>query len=144
VPSGTPDVPSRNEFSGPPNVNRTTLEIWVQPRPIRFNGTLCNVIQTPSRQRVFYFVSEHGDAIINGDQIYGTEAELPAAAVHDDDVPRKRSVSVSPVSSVKWPNGEILYKWDPALDNARKDIFLKATKVWTDRLPSIRFTLSND
>jgi len=89
-------------------------------------------------------VSEHGDAIINGDQIYGTEAELLAAAVHDDDVPRKRSVSVSPVSSLKWPNGEIFYKWDPALDNARKDTFLKAVKVWTDRLPSIKFTLSND
>lgn len=130
--------------------NFTTLDIAVFPRSPSINGSLCNITLSPEIRTVSYFVQDKW-AIIDGDVIFGTEADILAAAVtspavgpRDLDALARRSISVFPQDPLKWPGGKILYKWGPGLDQARKDVFLEAAKIWTDRLPFLKFIESTD
>jgi cysteine-rich repeat protein len=155
TPSGTPStrVVTRTASSSPTSVpsdlpyndipkNLTVLDIYDTPGSFRFNGSTCNVTQTPSVKRVAYFVS-NGYAVIDGDVIYGTEAQLLASAVTPNVPIRRdlhaRSFSLTPMSSSKWAGGKVYYYFNAALPAAQQQGFLDAAKVWTDRLPFLQF-----
>jgi hypothetical protein len=91
---------------------------------------------------VSYWVDDLGNAVINGDEVYGTEEEILAAAVGydegDDDIIR-RSISLTPVDSRRWPEGKVYYKFDPAITSAARNLFLDGAKAWKDRLPFLQF-----
>ncbi|KAH7141017.1 hypothetical protein EDB81DRAFT_858078 [Dactylonectria macrodidyma] len=131
-----------------PAVNFTTLDIYVYPRPLVVNGSSCVTSQTPYIQRVSYYVYE-GWAIVDGDVIFGREADILAVAVGENGtVPsrrdlQERSLSIQPMSADKWANGEVLYDWAPGLSDAAKTKFLDGAKMWTDRLPFLKFTLKS-
>ncbi|KAF2188066.1 zincin, partial [Zopfia rhizophila CBS 207.26] len=129
--------------------NFTTLDIAVYPNPLLLNGTLYNITQNPEIRTVSYYLVD-GWAIIDGDVIFGTEAEILAAAVSPPAVQKrdldefvKRSMSLKPMDSAKWPDGKIYYKWDSGLDKGRKDDFLEAAQIWMDRLPFLQFIEDN-
>jgi len=131
--------------------NFTTLNIAIYPNPLNLNGSLCNATQAPEIRTVSYFMLD-GWAITDGDIIFGTEADIQAASVSNtpvitrgEDVEdlTKRSMSIYPQSSAKWPGGNVYYKWAAGLDTARKNDFLAAAKLWTDRLPFLHFIEDN-
>lgn len=139
------------EPSAPPGFNPslptnfTTLDIAIYPRGFRLNTTLCNATQTPEIRTVSYHIVE-GWAIIDGDVIFGTEAEILAAAVPPSALmPRspnsltRRSMGLYPQSGGKWPSGVIYYKWGSGMDDIRKEAFLGGAKFWSDRLPFLHF-----
>jgi len=128
----------------PPNVTFNTLDIYVYPKPLSVNGSSCTLNTPPSIQRVSYFVYE-GWAIIDGDVIFGREADILALAVgRNGSAPSRRdleerSLSIQPMSASKWPNGEVIYDWAPGLSVAAQNKFLAGAKMWTDRLPFLKF-----
>lgn len=134
-------TPSAISFGGSQSSNYTVIDIWVQPEPDRINGILCNVTRAPYKRTVAYTVTPNGYAVIDGDIIFGTEAELLDAAVHPS--LKKRAISLTPTSSKKWLGGKVLYNYAPGLDPVIIDFFQEGVKVWTDRLPFLQFIYSN-
>jgi len=133
-----------------PGQNISTVEIQYQPPPIQINGSANYTITFPPvRERVTYFTV--GDlAIIDGDVIFGTEAELLAHVVRPgpskrgdvvDEAPlERRSLSLTRDDPRKWPGGVVQYQWESqTTKTARETSFLAAVKVWTDRLPFLKF-----
>jgi hypothetical protein len=136
-----------------PGQNLTTITIEYQPPTEIVNNTghPYNITYDPVRRRVSYFVM-HGLAIIDGDVIFGSEAELLEHRVPDDDsgevtkraedgtALQPRALSLGRESSLKWPNGRVEYNWESqATKDARVENWLAACKVWTDRLPFLSF-----
>ncbi len=126
----------------PQSANYTVIDIWVQPEQDRIDGVLCNSTRPPYKRTVAYTVTTHGNAVIDGDIIFGTEADLLNAAVHPSLV--KRAFSLTSTSAKKWPGGKVLYKYEPGLDSGHINYFQEGVKVWTDRLPFLKFEYSND
>jgi hypothetical protein len=133
TPSGTPAV------EVPLSANYTIIDIWVPGNGQRIDG--CNGTSGPYRRTVAYTVTAHGNAVIDGDIIFGTEADILNAAVHPS--LRKRAFSLTSSSSLKWPGGTVLYNYEPGLDAAHIDYFQEGVKQWTDRLPFLKFVYSN-
>ncbi|KAH7113930.1 hypothetical protein B0J13DRAFT_533708 [Dactylonectria estremocensis] len=121
-------------FVNPPR-NLTTIEIYVQPNPMSFNGSdNAFAVQV---QQVSYFVKD-GYAVIDGDVLFGTEADIEAAAV--DAQSSKRAASVFKLANGnKWPKGEIKYRWETTPNNKVRSDWEGAIKLWTDRLPFLKF-----
>ncbi|KAL5614624.1 uncharacterized protein BROUX77_000461 [Berkeleyomyces rouxiae] len=97
--------------------------------------------KTPSvaPRRVAYFDYE-GHVVINGDEIYGRRAHLDDAMVHPGK--KTRSISVQNDEYDLWDDGEIKYYWyDEASEQLRGKIFHEATRIWTSKLPWLRFTM---
>ncbi|KAF2676408.1 zincin [Lentithecium fluviatile CBS 122367] len=123
----------------------TTLEIHVAPNPLLTNDTTCLLgIECPegTTQTVSYFTSVNDKAIIHGDVIFGSEADILAAAVNNtDENVTKRAYSIWPWEfSRKWPLGMILYQYEDATTAAgRGPKFEAAIKRWTNMLPFLSF-----
>jgi cysteine-rich repeat protein len=122
----------------------TTLKIHIAPNPLLTNDTNClEDISCPegTTRTVSYFKS--GDqAVIDGDVIFGTEADLLAAAVNNTEGNAvKRAYSIFPwASSRKWPFGVIRYRYaDADTETTRGPKFEAAIKRWTNMLPSLQF-----
>jgi hypothetical protein len=142
-------TPSTTPNTGNSPKNFTTITIAIYPSRLSINGSQCNATSNPEIRTLSYY-AENGWAIVDGDIIFGTEAQIQAAAVSNTPVISRdledlttRSMSIFPQSSDKWPGGKIYYKWDAALDTARKNDFLAAAKLWTDRLPFLQFINSD-
>lgn len=152
-------IANATEFSFP-EMNLTTVTIEYHPPPIFVNGSHGSIAQAPVRERVSYF--KLGDlAIVDGDVIFGTEAELLAHVVPEATAgnpvpvrrdinspghhvrmppPARRALSLSRDDPRKWAGGAVKYYWESqATKDARQELFLKAAKVWTDRLPFLSF-----
>lgn len=120
--------------------NYTTLEIYAGPAGPQATQTESNCNTTAAyvaKKTVAYFVTEHGNAVIDGDIIFGTEAELLRAAVNPSI--HKRAFSLISSSPQKWPGGVVYYKWDVGLPETHKNYFLAGAAEWTNRLPFLRF-----
>lgn len=137
-------------FSLPGNSSRlTTVKISYTPRPLFINGTQQNYNLTlPQVTRNVAYTVEEGLAIIDGDIIFGTEAELLAVVVDPNISKRghnprrlpKRGITFTRDDTRKWPGGVIQYYWqDQASKDSREKDFLAAVKIWTDRLPFLKF-----
>ena len=120
--------------------NYTTLEIYAGPAGPQATQTagFCNATAPPATKKtVAYFVTDHGNAVIDGDIIFGTEAQLLAAAVNSSI--HKRAFSEISTSPKKWPGGVVYYKWDAGLPDTHKNYFLAGATEWTNRLPFLKF-----
>ncbi|CAM1511932.1 Fc.00g094450.m01.CDS01 [Cosmosporella sp. VM-42] len=124
-----------------------TIDIYVYPKPSSANASYCVNEPEPYIRTVSYYVLD-GWAIIDGDVIYGTEADILAAAVGGNGTSKRdlegRSISIPPTDGRKWPGGVLLYKWAGGVIPATQAKFLAAAKMWTDRLPFLEITLSSD
>ncbi|KAH8695837.1 hypothetical protein GQ44DRAFT_779706 [Phaeosphaeriaceae sp. PMI808] len=121
-----------------PVANYTVIDIWVPGT--RVIAGSCNTTLPAQRKTVAYRV-HNGYAIIDGDVIFGTEADIIAAAVHPS--LRKRAYSFVPNAAGRWPGGEVLYNYEAGLSAQHQAFFQAGVKVWTDRLPFLKFTYSN-
>ncbi|ORY18719.1 hypothetical protein BCR34DRAFT_595948 [Clohesyomyces aquaticus] len=135
-------------------LNLTTIEIQISPGIIYINssdGINCTI--PPVTQRVSYYV-EDGIAIIDGDVIFGTEADLLSHSTSnnqrrdDSRQHEKRSLSIFPWTANRWPGGVVTYKWESQAaangipknaKNTRLVDWTEAMKRWTDRLPFLKF-----
>ncbi|PVI00150.1 zincin [Periconia macrospinosa] len=118
----------------------STLEIYAAPAGPRATQTAgyCNATAPPATKRtVAYYVTDHGNAVVDGDIIFGTEAQLLAAAVRASK--DKRAFSEISSSPKKWPGGIVYYKWDTNLPATHKNYFLAGAAEWTNRLPFLQF-----
>jgi hypothetical protein len=141
-------IANATQFSFPEQ-NLTTITIEYQPAwSINASGHHFQNVSLPVvRERLTYFkVGEL--AVIDGDIIFGTEADLLRYVVPAGNGPSRRqapplarrSVSFSRDDVRKWPGGVVQYYWESqATKDARKDLFLQAVKIWTDRLPFLEF-----
>ncbi|KAL5604252.1 hypothetical protein BROUX41_002243 [Berkeleyomyces rouxiae] len=90
-------------------------------------------------RRVAYFDYE-GRIVINGDELYGSKADMDAAMVRPGQKPR--SISVQNNAHNLWDDGEIKYYWyDEASKLLRGDMFKEATRIWKAKLPWLKFTM---
>lgn len=131
-----------------PIKNLSSIDIQLPGPELRFNGTNATLTLPPVTQRLTYFV-EDGLAIVDGDVIFGTEDELLSYSISGnqrrgvqyDSGLAKRSLSIFPYSATnRWPGGVVTYKWDSqASKDARLEDWTAAMKLWTDRLPFLRF-----
>lgn len=120
--------------------NYTTLEIYAGPAGPQATQTagFYNATAPPATKKtVAYFVTDHGNAVVDGDIIFGTEAQLLAAAVNPSI--HKRAFSEISISPKKWPGGVVYYKWDAGLPDTHKNYFLAGATEWTNRLPFLKF-----
>ena len=93
-------------------------------------------------RKVAYWVNEQGQAIIDGDIIFGSEKDLL-----DKEIPpssasfaAKRSFSVLS-GTATWPNAEIIYKFDSAAtETTLSDTVNNAINRWTAVAPFLHFT----
>jgi hypothetical protein len=116
-----------------PTIDGTTVEVLRTP-PDGFGFA-------PVQQNITYFAYD-GLAIIEGDVIMGTVANIQgASAVRRGDV-NKRSFSIFPTDGTrKWPGAEVLYKYESqTAKELHEDTFKLAIKLWTDKLPWLKFT----
>ncbi|PVH93952.1 zincin [Periconia macrospinosa] len=120
--------------------NYTVLDIYVSGGQEQSNG--CNATASTYVRTVAYTVTPHGNAVIDGDIIVGTEADILNAAVHPS--LRKRSSSIVSNAPQKWPRGVVLYNYQAGLDKKHIDYFQEGVKQWTDRLPFLKFEYSTD
>lgn len=133
------------------NATFNTVEIEYIPSYFYLSHSETNATLAPVRERISYFVRD-GLAIIEGDVIVGTEADVLASRVDaDEDAEgvgsersRKRSLSIFPGAPLgnprKWPNGRFEYKWSTAAAKTKRGPgFEAAVKLWTDRVPSLQF-----
>ncbi|KAF2499296.1 hypothetical protein BU16DRAFT_523797 [Lophium mytilinum] len=136
---------TNSTFIYQPIHNVSTINIELSPGILAFNDSSNNFTIPPVTQRLSYYV-EDGIAIVDGDVIFGSEAELLSWAVgghnkravedpHAGSI-HKRSISIFPYSGNKWPGGVIYYKWE---SQASKDFriadWTEGVERWTDRLP---------
>jgi hypothetical protein len=132
-----------------PQLNLTTLTIQYQPPPLSLNGSFLYNLTYPSvQERVSYFTID-GLAIIEGDIIFGTEADILAHAMphtkrgeHQGKRSQvtRRALSIAKDDVRKWPGAVVEYYWESqATKTAREADFLAACKIWTDRLPWLKF-----
>jgi hypothetical protein len=151
IPNLNATIHNATLFSSPSH-NISTILIEYAPSTVQINGSQQYTINFPPiRRRVTYYVYA-GLAIIDGDIVFGTEAELLAHRVPEGNIPSKRgeeyaghiqrrSLSFLRDDVRKWPNGEIEYYWESdATRIIRETDFLDAIRVWTDRLPFLKFT----
>lgn len=141
VSTQAPTIPAALEGPAATSANNyTTLEIQVSPGAPQATQTagFGNVTAPPIvNKTVAYFVTEHGNAVIDGDIIFGTEAQLLGVAVNTSI--HKRAFSEISSSPKKWAGGVVYYKWDAGLDTDHKNYFLDGAREWTNRLPFLSF-----
>jgi len=137
-------APTYRPTGGYPPADMTTLDIKVYPRARVVNGSSCSASQAPSTQRVSYYTLG-GLAVIDGDIVFGSEADIVAAAVGGNRSDSRRSLderamSIPPTAGGTWPKGEVLFAYAAGLSAASIAKFKAGTKMWTDRLPFLKFT----
>ncbi|KAL5614905.1 hypothetical protein BROUX41_004983 [Berkeleyomyces rouxiae] len=90
-------------------------------------------------RRVAYF-NYGGRIIVNGDEIYGSKANMDEAIVRPGQAPR--SISVQKNEYSLWRDGEIKYYWyDEASEQMHGEMFNEAIRIWKAKLPWLRFTM---
>lgn len=124
-------------------VNITTIPnlnvdlIYDRPPVVNYSGQLYNYTQGLVQRKVAWYTAGNL-AIIDGDIIFGTVADLQAAKVSDGNTKRAYSLFTHEVR--KWPGGKFQYKWQSQdLKNRKGAIWDQAVKLWTDRVPFIKF-----
>ena len=137
-------VPSLSQVNATTQgANYTTLDIYWRYPSLYFNGTVYNG-SYPYRQIRVAYRNLGGLAVVENDVILGTVADVQAAAVSNGPPPpvkNKRALSIWQGNArQKWPRGYFPYKYDSDATRTKRDLAFKAAiKLWTDRLPFLRF-----
>ena len=110
--------------------------------------TTVRIRDANGERNVAYFLTNTGYAIINGDIVYGTEAEFRRVIVNpQSSVSRrarrsmeKRSNSVFPNSGRLWPGNTITYKFETAaVESQLSSIVDAAIDRWRSKVPCLNF-----
>lgn len=123
---------------------QTTLgqqgDVTIQPPWFEPEGRAYHWIEIEDQyyghRNVSYFVSSTGNAIIDGDVVYGTEEQLLANKYDPDSV-------VSQAFSIRtpWPNAEVKYKYDSdATETLLAGNVPVAISRWLTAAPYLKFT----
>lgn len=119
--------------------NYTTVDIYVPQTDFLTNGTFL-VAPEPEQKRISY-ADAHGLAIVDGDIILATVADIQAATGPEQSKLRARGLSfLHNDKARKWTNGVLYYRYESqAFKDEKKEAFELATKLWKDRLPHLYF-----